>query len=364
MPFSPIHCRSLGWLLLLGQLTLVPGAVLAAPESALIATFSIVARDPANGDLGVAVQSKYFSVGSVVPHARADAGAIATQAMGNIYYGYDGLKLLEAGKPAPVVLETLLAADPKREFRQVGLVDSRGRAATFTGSGTLPWSGGRTGDGYAVQGNLLAGPAVVKAMAAAFESAGGELAQRLLVALAAGQSAGGDSRGRQSAAVLVVRARAGYMGANDRLIDLDVEDHPAPIRELTRLLDIRRAQLLVVDSLGLLTLAADGEQTPAAREAAAAEAAELALRATGLAPADPDAWLALAQSRLLLGDTVAASAAFRSALIAAPQLKRYAQHPAWGMIPAPVALDALRKLPGAGALWDALPDPAEPVPAP
>ena len=339
-------------------------AVLAHPADPPVATFSIVARDPANGDLGVAVQSKYFSVGSVVPHARADTGAIATQAMGNIYFGYHGLSLLEAGTSAPAVLEKLLAADPKKEFRQVGLVDSKGLAVTFTGSETLPWSGGRTGDGYAVQGNLLAGPEVVNAMAAAFESTEGQLAERLLMALAAGQSAGGDSRGRQSAAVLVVRARAGYMAANDRLIDLDVEDHPAPIRELGRLLNIRRAQLLLADSLDLLTLAAQGKSTPAEREAATVEAGALALEATRLAPANADNWLALAQARMLLGDIPAASEAFRNALIAEPQLKRYVQHPAWGMIPAPIALDALLELPGAGALWDALPGPEELVPTP
>jgi len=138
-----------------------------------IATFSIVARDPATGDLGIGVQSKYFGVGSVVPHARADIGALATQARGNIFYGSQGLDLLESGMKPDEAIKRLLADDPLRDQRQVGMVSAQGEAATFTGSETLPWSGGRTGDHYAVQGNLLAGPEVIDAMAAAFETTGG-----------------------------------------------------------------------------------------------------------------------------------------------------------------------------------------------
>jgi uncharacterized Ntn-hydrolase superfamily protein len=354
-----MQIRKMSWLLCLVQLSLVSGALLAAQQPASIATFSIVAHDPETGDFGVAVQSKYFDVGSVVPHARANAGAIATQAMGNIFYGYEGLALLEAGVPASEVLEKVMAGDPKKEFRQVGLVDQQGRAVTFTGSQTLPWSGGRTGEGYAVQGNLLAGAEVVNSMAAAFESASGELAQRLLLALSAGQSAGGDSRGRQSAALLVVRPGAGYMGANDRLIELDVEDHPAPIRELTRLLDIRRGQLLVAESLSLLGVVTDDHATPVQREAANGRARELATSATQLYPGNGDAWLALAEAERLAGDTQAASDAFKAALIVNPQLKRYALHPGWGMVPAPVALSALLELPGVEALWEALPEPPQ-----
>ncbi len=354
-----MQIKNMSWLLFFVPLSLVSEALLAAPQAASIATFSIVARDAESGDFGVAVQSRYFDVGSVVPHARANAGAIATQAMGNIYYGYQGLTLLESGLSAAEVLEKITAGDAKKEFRQVGLVDQQGRAVSFTGSQTLPWSGGRTGDGYAVQGNLLAGPEVVNSMAAAFESATGELAQRLLVALSAGQSAGGDSRGRQSAALLVVRAGAGYMGANDRLIELDVEDHPAPIRELTRLLDIRHGQLLVAESLSLLGVVIDDKATPVQREAANGEARELAVRATQLYPGNGDAWLALAEAERLAGDTRAASEAFRAALIVNPQLKRYALHPGWGMVPAPVSLRALLKLPGVEALWEALPSPPQ-----
>lgn len=338
---------------LLALVFVVASGLVAAVDEASIATFSIVAMDPATADLGVAVQSKYFAVGSVVPHARAGAGAIATQAMGNIQYGYQGLPLLADGIPAEGVLKRLLAADPRREFRQVGLVDSEGRAATFTGARTLPWSGGKTGSHYAVQGNLLAGPGVIDAMAAAFETATGDLGQRLVAALAAGQAAGGDMRGRQSAALLVVRAGAGYMGANDRLIDLHVEDHPAPIRELSRLLDLRRGQLALAASLEALEAAqsaADGAGV--ARCSLARQRAE---EATRLAPAEGDGWLVLAASETRCGDPVAAAAAARRALIANPLLKLYAQHPDWAMIPGPVSLDALLALPGVGAVWEALP---------
>ncbi len=213
-----------------------------------IATFSIVARDPVTGDLGVGVHSKYFAVGSVVPHARANVGVLATQARGNILYGPKGLDLMGAEQSPEQVLEQLLQDDPQRDERQVGMVDAQGRAASYTGSKALAWAGGRTGENYAVQGNVLAGPEVVDAMAVAFETARGDLASRLVIALAAGQAAGGDLRGRQSASVLVVRAGGGYMGVSDRYVDLHVEDHPAPIRELLRLLDIRLAQLAVEES--------------------------------------------------------------------------------------------------------------------
>ncbi len=215
-----------------------------ADTSDYIATFSIVARDPATGNLGVGVQSKYFAVGSVVPHARANVGVLATQARGNILYGPKGLDLMAAGQTPEQVLKQLLQDDPQRDERQVGMVDNQGRATSYTGSKTLAWAGGRTGKDYAVRGNLLAGPEVVDAMAVAFETARGDLASRLVIALAAG----GDLRGRQSASVLVVRAGGGYMGVSDRYVDLHVEDHPAPIRELLRLLDIRLAQLAVEES--------------------------------------------------------------------------------------------------------------------
>jgi uncharacterized Ntn-hydrolase superfamily protein len=203
-------------------------------------TFSIVARDAANGDLGVAVASKFLAVGSVVPWALAEVGAIATQALANVSYGPDGLAALAGGNDAMTVLADLTAADDGRSERQLGIVDARGRAATHTGTGCLVWAGGRVADGVAIQGNILAGPEVVDAMLTSFEAASGSLPDRLLTALMAGDRAGGDARGRQSAAMLVVRAGGGYGGTTDRWIDLRVDDHTDPVLELRRLLDIWR----------------------------------------------------------------------------------------------------------------------------
>ena len=203
-------------------------------------TFSIVARDPANGDLGVAVASKFLAVGSVVPWARAGVGAIATQALANVTYGPDGLAALEAGADGATVLARLVEADDGRSERQLGIVDARGGSASHTGAGCLAWAGGRVADGVAIQGNILVGPEVVDAMFEAFGAASGSLPDRLLAALLAGDRAGGDARGRQSAALLVVREGAGYGGATDRWIDLRVDDHADPVPELRRLLDIWR----------------------------------------------------------------------------------------------------------------------------
>lgn len=246
--------RKLWWTLLLGGAWLAATAVGRAEEglgaseapapAPTVATFSIVAYDPSTGDLGVAVQSKFFGVGSVVPYARAKVGAIATQAAANVKYGPEGLELLAAGQSAEEVIKQLTEADPGRDQRQVGVVDAQGRAAAYTGSRCLEWAGHLTGNHFTVQGNILAGENVVKAMAAAYERAqselGSELADWLLAALAAGQAAGGDKRGQQSAALLVVRENSGYGGGSDRFIDLRVEDHPKPIAELHRLLDLHK----------------------------------------------------------------------------------------------------------------------------
>jgi uncharacterized Ntn-hydrolase superfamily protein len=203
-------------------------------------TFSIVARDPVTGDLGVGVASKFLAVGSVVPWAGAGVGAVATQALANVAFGPDGLEALAAGADAESVLAGLVAADDGRADRQVGVVDANGGAASHTGAGCLAWAGGRVGDGVAIQGNILAGPGVVDAMSSAFEAASGPLPDRLLTALLAGDRAGGDARGRQSAALLVVRAGGGYGGSTDRWIDLRVDDHEDPVSEVRRLLDIWR----------------------------------------------------------------------------------------------------------------------------
>ena len=202
-------------------------------------TFSIVAFDPASGELGVAVESKYFGVGSVVPWAKAGVGAVATQARGKMSFGPDGLNLMEGGKSPREALDLLLAADPHATERQVAFIDAQGRTAAHTGAECHAFAGHREGKNYSVQGNLLAGEGVLTAMAAAFETAqkkeGTELADWLLAALQAGQAAGGDRRGQQSAALLVVHAGGGPGGDNDRYMDLRVEDHPTPIDELTRL---------------------------------------------------------------------------------------------------------------------------------
>lgn len=212
-----------------------------------VATFSIVGYDPDTGDLGVAVQSKFFAVGAVVPWARAGVGAIASQAYGNTSFGPRGLDLLEAGRPVHDVLRELLADDPDRERRQVGIVDARGQAAAFTGSECMEWAGHEIGPDYTAQGNILVGEETVRAMAEAFESTGGLLADRLIAALRAGQAAGGDSRGVQSAAILIVREGGGYGGYNDRYCDLRVDDHDRPIEELARLVDIWKEQALILE---------------------------------------------------------------------------------------------------------------------
>ena len=201
----------------------------------IVATFSIVAFDPDTGSLGVAVQSKFLAVGSIVPWARAEVGAVATQAMANYNYGPRGLDLMSQGRSAQETVEALISADEEREHRQLGLVDAEGRAATFTGGECFEWAGGVTGENCAAQGNILVGRQTVEAMRKTFEGTSGDLAGRLLAALDSGQQAGGDSRGKQSAALHVVREGGGYGGDNDRAVDLRVDDHPEPIRELIRL---------------------------------------------------------------------------------------------------------------------------------
>ena len=206
----------------------------------LVATFSIVAYDPENGDLGVAVQSKFLAVGAVVPWARAGVGAVATQSYANTTYGPGGLRLMAGGLSAQDALEKLVGADEERDRRQAGMVDARGSAAAYTGQDCFDWAGHIVGKGFACQGNILVSEEPVQAMARMFEESEGEMADRLAAALEAGQEAGGDSRGRQSAALLVVREKGGYGGFNDRWIDLRVDDHPMPIQELKRLLDLHK----------------------------------------------------------------------------------------------------------------------------
>jgi uncharacterized Ntn-hydrolase superfamily protein len=202
----------------------------------IVATYSIVACDLEAGQWGVAVQSKFLSVGSVVPWAEPQVGAVATQAYANPRYGPQGLEKLRAGKSAQEVVDELTGADEGRSQRQLGVVDAQGGGATFTGEECLDWAGGRTGEGYAAQGNILVSAETVDALAETFESsAGATLAERLLDCLAAAQTAGGDSRGQQSASLLVVERDGGYASLSDLLVDLRVDDHERPIEELRRI---------------------------------------------------------------------------------------------------------------------------------
>ncbi len=208
-------------------------------------TFSVVGFDPRSGDLGIAVASKFLAVGAVVPWARAGVGAVATQSWANTDFGPDGLSLMSQGMTAAQALDAVVEGDDGRDDRQAGFVDARGGAATFTGSRCLHWAGGVTGEGFAAQGNILAKEEVVAEMARAFVSAAGDLCDRLLAALLAGDAAGGDRRGRQSAALLVVRENGGYEGRNDRYIDIRVDDHPEAPRELARVFELWDQTILV-----------------------------------------------------------------------------------------------------------------------
>ena len=206
----------------------------------LPSTFSVVAFDPETSELGVAVQSKFLSVGAAVPWVEGGVGAIATQAWANTAYGPRGLALLRGGSEPNDVIAALTANDEDADQRQVGIVDARGRSATYTGAKCMEWAGGKAGPNFAAQGNILAGPAVVDRMVSAFGSTRGPLADRLIAALRAGQAAGGDRRGKQSAALYIAKPGGGYAGFNDRYVDLRVDDHPDPIEELARILELHK----------------------------------------------------------------------------------------------------------------------------
>ena len=225
-------------------LTLAPTLAVVLPgraPSPLAHTYSIVARDPRTGDMGVAVQSHYFSVGPIVPWAEAGVGAVATQSLVLVDYGPLGLELMRRGLDARQALDSLLAADAHREGRQVAMVDARGNVAAYTGPSCIPDAGDAQGEQFSCQANLMASPKVWPAMKQAFEKAEGDLAERMLVALEAAEKAGGDIRGRQSAAMIVVKAKPSGKPWNDVLVNLRVEDHAEPLVELRRLLRLRRA---------------------------------------------------------------------------------------------------------------------------
>ena len=220
--------------------TALPAASEPQPEPPeVVATFSVVGYDPDTKEWGVAVASKFLAVGSVVPWAEAGVGAVATQSFANTTFGPKGLELMRGGKSAEETIKALTDDDEGRDSRQVGMIDAKGNAATYTGKKCQAWAGGKTGKHYACQGNILAGPEVVDAMAKAFEETKGLLAWRLMASLEAGDKAGGDKRGKQSAAIYIAKAKAGYAGFNDRYVDFRVDDHKEPIPELARVLALR-----------------------------------------------------------------------------------------------------------------------------
>jgi uncharacterized Ntn-hydrolase superfamily protein len=237
-------------------------------------TYSIVAYDSATGDLGIAVQSKFPNVGGIVPWAKAGVGAVATQSLGNTAYGDDGLRLMGMGATAPEAMRIVMRSDQRPSQRQVGMVDAHGNAASWTGDSCFDWAGGRTlgtdgqivlggkgamivGRGFAAQANIMVSDQTVKNMADAFVRATGSLADRLMAALVAGQAGGGDKRGMESAALLVVRANGGYLGANDRYIDIRVYDDTNPIRELQRLYRLHQLYFFQSRPEDLIPITAD-----------------------------------------------------------------------------------------------------------
>jgi uncharacterized Ntn-hydrolase superfamily protein len=271
-------------------------------------TYSIVARDPATGELGVAVQSHSFSVGSVVSWAEAGVGAVATQSFLNRAYGPEGLALMRAGRSAPEALADLVARDPERDLRQVAMVDAAGNSAAHTGPRCVAAAGHLVGDGYSVQANIMVDPGVWPAMADAYQIASGDLADRLVTALEAAQAAGGDLRGQQSAALLVVAGEPLQRPGEGKRFDLRVEDHPTPLTELRRLLNLARAHRYVEE--------ADADVGEGRYEDAAA-AYQMAL---GLAPENAELKVWAAVALLHIGREGEAMTLFAAAFLADPGL--------------------------------------------
>ncbi len=294
---------------LLGQ-NLPKSGELQAPQ--LVSTFSIVARDPDTGELGVAVASRFFAVGNVVPWAKANVGAVATQSFANTSFGWRGLDLLERGLTPEEVIKVLLRNDDNPTRRQIGVVAADGKSATYTGKDCLAWAGGRHGPNYAVQGNILASEEVVIAMEKAFLETKGTLAERMYAALLAGDAKGGDSRGKQSAALLVVKEGAGYGGYTDRAIDIRVDDHPEPFKELGRLLHIAQINYAWNQGWTLFTQKKYQEALPHQE------------RAAKLAPENAEVWYDLAVIRLAAGKKSQALQALKRALQLNPKLKKQA----------------------------------------
>ena len=278
-------------------------ALLLVPTTPAFATFSIVGFDPATGDLGIAVASRYFAVGAVVPWADAGVGAVATQAGVNVGYGPRALELLRQGLTAQQVLERLLAEDtfPRKEARQVAIVDAKGNVAVYTGDAANAWRGHVTGKTWSAQGNILVGQHVVEAMGRAFEATNDELAEKLYAALKAGDDAGGDSRGRQSASILVVRKGGGRNTNNDRYVFVNVDDHPDPMHELRRLLNLQ------------MSINWGGPLNQSLTAGKVAEALKAAEKLAGYNPLDPMQHTRLGFVAYLAGNRERAMAAFTRA---------------------------------------------------
>jgi uncharacterized Ntn-hydrolase superfamily protein len=275
----------------------------------LASTFSIVAFDPKTRNLGVAVQSRYFSVGTAVPWAQANVGAIATQSFVNISYGPRGLKLLKKGLAVKEVVEKLTSKDKSRDYRQLGIIDAKGNPAAYTGAKCLQWAGSKIGKNYTAQGNILANEQVVQNMGKKFETTKGDLADRLVAALEGGQEAGGDARGKQSAAILVVGERKSKAGYGDRLIDLRVEDHPEPIAELKRLLQLHRVYRLIDEAEEIFTQGNHKRAIATIKEA------------IELNPNSDDAYVDLGMTYTKMGNAQEAKKAFNKAISLNPNMK-------------------------------------------
>jgi uncharacterized Ntn-hydrolase superfamily protein len=278
----------------------------------VVATFSIVARDSITGELGVAVASRFFGVGVVVPWAKADVGAVATQSYANTTFGWRGLELLEKGAAPEEVVQILIRNDDDPKRRQFGIVAADGKSATYTGEECLAWAGGRNGPNYAIQGNILTGEEVVTAMERTFLESKGTLAERIYAALLAGEEKGGDSRGKQSAALLVVKRNAGYGGYTDRAIDIRVDDHPEPFKELGRLLKIAQMNYSWNDAWTLFTQKKYTDALPYME------------RAASLGPENAEVLYDLAVIRLATGKESEALEALKISLSLNPKLKKQA----------------------------------------
>ncbi len=289
----------------------IPGPATRVPIGEIEGTFSIVARDQITGELGMAVQSKALATGSRAISIKGGVAVIAHQSQANPMYGTLGIELLTAGMSPQQALELMLRSDEGRDTRQVAIVDSSGRTAAWTGTAAIDWKGHHCGADFCAQGNILTGSEVIQAMARSFESSTGPLAERLLAAVDAGQAAGGDARGTQAAAIVVAKPLAGPAGFGDRIIDLRVDDHRAPLVELRRLLNMFRSRQLVTEANARLT------------EGNLAAAAQAAQGARDKAPDFDEAWVVWAATELRAGRKTTAFDALRRAVELNPANKQW-----------------------------------------